>query len=277
MSAEAPKTGELAAAYEGLEDPRSFPDQAALERYRSALASRTVGQVDFLAERLPPDAHVLEIGCGNGRLLVELARRGSVAGGLGIDLAASRVDFARTWADALELNNLQFEVGDVLEQDLPKGPFAAVCCITGAFAYFDAVAPGSAAQLARRMAGVLEPGGVLCVEIYPHPAHKRLLDATEGNVRIWSELPEDDPWRFYLSDLSRDGEILTHEKTFIHRTNGRIDSGRRERLYLYTEASLAKLLLDAGFEGLRAYEDWSSDSYAGGEVMVATAVTPSPT
>jgi SAM-dependent methyltransferase len=273
------KSSRLAAAYQGLEDPRSFPDEASLERYRAALISRTRPQADFLAERLPPVARILEIACGNGRLLIELARRGAVETGIGLDLASSRIAFAESWASGIGLGGLQFEAADVLEQDLPPGPFAAVCCITGAFAYFEAAAPGAAAGLARGMAQVLEPGGLVCLEIYPHPQQRRLIEASEGKVRIWSELPKDDPWRFYLSELSLDasGEVLTHEKTFVHRTNGTIDSGRNERLYLYTEESLTAFMADAGFERVQAFEGWTREPYAGGEVMVVTALTPSPT
>jgi SAM-dependent methyltransferase len=272
------KSSELAAAYEGLEDPRSFPDASSLDRYRAGLLSRTGPQADFLAERIRPEARVLEIGCGNGRLLIELARRGAVEAGIGLDLAASRIEFARSWARSMGVDGLHFEVADVLEQGLPSGPFAAICCITGAFAYFEAAALGTAVELTRGITRALEPAGLLCLEIYPHPQHKRLLEASGGKVRIWSELPEDDPWQFYLSELSLDatGGVLTHEKTFVHRTDRRIDSGRHERLYLYTEETLMELLLDAGFETVRAYEGWSAEPYAGGEVMVVTAVTPSP-
>jgi SAM-dependent methyltransferase len=278
MTGRPPKLA-LATAYEGLEDPRAFPDEASLERYRAALLSRTQPQADFLAERVRPEARMLEIACGNGRLLIELARRGVVKTGIGLDLAASRIAFAQSWADVMGLGGLRFDAVDVLEQELPPGPFAMVCCITGAFAYFEAAATGAAAELARGMGQVLEPGGLACLEIYTHPGHRRLIDASGGKVRIWSELPEDDPWRFYLSELSLDatGEVLTHEKTFVHRTNGTIDSGRNERLYLYTEESLAALLAGAGFEQIQVYDGWSGEKYAGGEVMVMTAVTPCPT
>jgi SAM-dependent methyltransferase len=270
---------DIAAAYEGLEDPGSFPDRRSLDLYRASLLARTVPQAEFLAERLRPAARVLEIGCGNGRLLIELAERGVVEAGIGLDLASSRIEFARRWANDAGIASLRFDVADVLQKDLPVGPFAAVCCVTGTFAYFEAIAAGNGAEMASRLAGVLEPGGLLCLELYPHPEYRRLLKATDGRTRIWTELPAEDPWRFYLSALSldEDSQVLTHEKTFIHRTNGIIDSGRRERLYLYTEKVLTKLLVEAGFEGIGAYEGWGAEPYAGGEVMVVTAFTPSPT
>jgi hypothetical protein len=86
-------------------------------------------------------------------------------------------------------------------------------------------------------------------------------------------LPEDDPWRFYLSAISLDDsrQILTHEKTFIHRATGRVDTGRRERLYLYSDDAIAQLLAATGFREVVTYEGWSQTRYEGGEVMVVTA------
>src|SRR5262249_41543079 len=265
--------GDFAAAYEGVELATSFPNADSLETYRRGLLDRTGPQADFLIPRLSPSSRVLEIGCGNGRLLVELARRRAIEGAVGIDLAASRVDFARRWASDERLDVLRFESADALRYELPQGAFSAVCCITGAFGYFDALIPGSAAELGRKINEALEPDGFACLEVYPHPGFRRLLETTAGRARIWTELPSEDPWRFYLSDLSIDegGDVLTHRKTFIHLTSGAFGRGRKERLFLYTEESLTQLLADVGFREIRLYEGWSEDRYRGGEALVAMA------
>ena len=267
-----------ASAYEGTDDLGSFPDEASLERYRSSLVERTAQHADFLGGRLPEKASVLEVGCGNGRLLIELARRKALVDALGVDLATSRIAFAQRWAEDEGLGEVRFAVGDALALELPEASLDCALCITGAFGYFDAQQPGSAAELAVRLKRALRPAGFICLEIYPHPAYRRLLQASGGSINVWSELPRDDPWRFYLSSLSLDeaGEILTHEKTFIHRTSGIVDSGRLERLYLYTAQTVTRLLLEAGFGDVRAYEGWTTDAYDGGEVMVVTGLRPSP-
>jgi SAM-dependent methyltransferase len=267
---------ELAAAYEGLEDPGSFAERGALEAYRQSLLDRTRAQVDFLVPHLGAQARVLEIGSGNGRVLVELARRESLALGLGLDLAESRIAFARAWAKEERLEHLRFEAADVLEVPLEAGSFSAALCITGTFAYFDAFRAGSAARVAARIHEALEPAGTLWLELYPHPEYLRLLDAAGGELRIWTELPDQDPWRYYLSrlEVDDDREILTHAKTFIHRTTGEIDQGRREQLYLYAPASIEAILRSVGFREVRLYEGWSANPYRGGEVMVVEARRP---
>jgi hypothetical protein len=107
-----------------------------------------------------------------------------------------------------------------------------------------------------------------------HPEYRRLLEATDGEVRIWQELPSEDPWRFYLSrlEIDRSGNVLTHEKTFVHRTSGQIDSGRREHLYLYTAEGVQELLSSVGFRDIRLYGSWTEEPYSGGELMIVTAL-----
>jgi SAM-dependent methyltransferase len=259
-------------AYEGIENPASFLDRTSLHRYRAALLQRTAPQADFLVERTSR-SRVLEVGCGNGRLLIELARRDGWAGGLGIDIAPSRIAFAQQWAKEERCVDLEFGAANALEYLLQPCCFGAAVCITGAFAYFEPTASGSALLLAQRLYEALAPRGLLCLEIYPHPTYRRLLEAGGGEARIWTELTPDDPWRFYLSRLSLDdtGEILQHEKTFIHRVTGEVDSGRREHLYLYSEQSIRELLGSACFREVTLFEGWSDRPYGGGEVMVVTA------
>jgi SAM-dependent methyltransferase len=262
---------DLESAYEGLERLDSFPGADALAAHRAALLERNAHQADFLVALLGDAPRVLEIGCGNGRLLIDLARRGRLATGLGVDLARSRIAFAADWAQAEGVEGVTFAAADALTMDIEPGAWDAVLCITSAFAYFEPIAPGTAARLAARMREALAPGGLLCLELYPHPEYRPLLAATGGHARIWHELPEADPWRFYLSDLRLDGDTLTHAKTFIHRHDGRVDTGRREQIELYTEPALRALLEAAGFTDVRCFAGWTDAPYDGGELLVATA------
>lgn len=254
----------VAAAYEGLEAPESFPDPETLERYREALLANSRPQADLLGAAGP---RVLEIGCGNGRLLVELARRGVVDTALGVDVSASRIAFADAWARELGMDGLDFRAQDALALELEPGSFDAAVCITGALGYFGAASPRLDGRLLDLMRTAVRPGGLLVLELYPHPRERRLLEAAGGEVNLWKELGADDPWRFYLSAMKLSGGVLRHEKTFVHRHDGRIDEGRVESLYLYTPEELTELL--GGEADLRA--GWTEQPYAGGDVLVALA------
>src|SRR4051812_11879024 len=100
----------LAAAYEGVEG--QFADAAEVAAYRQAVLRKTEHQRDVIAALLGPEATLLEIGCGNGRLLIALADR--LRAGIGIDLARSRVAFARAWAQDAGQRHLTFIAGDAL-------------------------------------------------------------------------------------------------------------------------------------------------------------------
>lgn len=264
---------QLSEAYEGLE--AEFSDRAAEESYRASMLERTREQAD-LVEPMLQVASVLEIGCGNGRLLVELARRGAVREGTGIDPARSRIQFAQRWAEEERLACLRFEAADALAYESRPRSLDAVFCITGTFAYFEPLEPGASAALLKRWREALTPGGLLVLELYPHPEIIHLLQAARGPLRLWRELAPEDPWRFYLSEFSVDSHVLLHTKTFIHRTSGEVDSGRRERLALYTESGLRQLLSRAGFVQISCRDGWSDRPYLGSETMVVTARAPKP-
>ncbi|GAB3245690.1 methyltransferase domain-containing protein [Nocardioides dilutus] len=73
-------------------------------------------RAEFLADiPFPPDARVLEVGCGTGVLTRVLARREGVASVIGTDLAPSLV--ARASDAAGDLEHLSFRVADA--RDLP--------------------------------------------------------------------------------------------------------------------------------------------------------------
>jgi len=80
---------------------------------RNAFAQATVAEVDALLARLGggrPGLAFLDIGCGNGRHLLELAHRGH--GGLGIDLAPALVADAQASAEQAGLGSVGFLAAD---------------------------------------------------------------------------------------------------------------------------------------------------------------------
>jgi len=264
---------DVVTAYDGVEDLDSFAPEA-LAAYRADLLARTAGEAAFVGRRLPTGAHVLEVGSGNGRLLIALSRAGAMVRGTGLEVAASRTAFAQRWAQDEGLaDRLELTTADALEADMPSGVDAAVC-VTGAFSYFDAIRPGAAAELLQRLHDALAPGGLLVLELYPHPAWRRLFDAGGDELRLWQELPASDPWRFYLSELTLDRatDVLTHRKTFVHRTDHVVDDSRREHLRLYDEATARASAEAAGFGDVQAFGGWREvPGGPGDEVLVVTA------
>ena len=66
------------------------------------------------------DEHILDVGCGDGKVTAELARavpRGSV---VGVDASAEMIGFARNTFPATEISNLKFQVADAREIRFPS-------------------------------------------------------------------------------------------------------------------------------------------------------------
>lgn len=260
----------LRIAYEGIESADGFAGDEEIAAYRRAALDKSEGQARFVAALLPAVGGAVEVGCGNGRLLIALLRDGAIDRGLGIDIASSRIAFARDWIRDIGEDRLSFVVGDALEQELGAG-HALALCVTGAFGYFDAHVPGSAKALLAGLHEALAPGGLLVLELYQHPLERQLVATAGGHLRLWHELPASDPWRFYLSEITVEGELMTHRKTFIHRTDGTIDESREERIVIYTEAQLEAMLTTAGFVDIQLRAGWSDEQYDGGKFLVVTA------
>ena len=92
----------------------------------------TVCEVDFLIDelRLPPDAAVLDVGCGTGRHAIELARRGYVVTGL--DLSSEMLSRAAAAARAANVA-VEWLRSDATRFALPGTYDAAICLCEGAF------------------------------------------------------------------------------------------------------------------------------------------------
>lgn len=258
--------------YEGFEAPQNFPDANALANYRQLLLEKTRKQADFIAQQMQtPTFSVIEFGSGNGRLIIELALRGLLKSGLGIEISKSRVAFAQQWASDLGLTNVQFVAADVLAfSDYALGAFDVAICITGAFGYFKPIRESAPSELLEKIHLALAPHGLFLLELYQLPEkRKQLLALSDHHLRLWQPLPAEDRFRFYLDDFEYDADqnLLKHEKIFIGR-DGSIDAGRVEVIAYYTEAQIKKLLMTNGFEHRYSGADFDKSPYQENESQV---------
>jgi trans-aconitate 2-methyltransferase len=85
-------------------DAEAYSERASLQRWLAE--KRLAGLV------LRGDEHVLDVGCGDGRITAQIAQRVEGGSVLGVDPSEHMIAFAaRTWATT-EHPNLRFEVGD---------------------------------------------------------------------------------------------------------------------------------------------------------------------
>lgn len=249
-------------AYNGFEAPHNFPDPQSLEAYRQMQFQKSEIQVQWIARRIPKSPEILELGCGNGRLLVCMAKKGMLHKGLGTDVAPSRIEFAQRWCRKLHLSDLlSFQVQDVLEFPVYGRRFDLAVCITGAFGYFGCV-PQRDLKFLQWATQQLKPGGLLILELYHHhQLEKSCLSSPNFKVQFWNSLPPNDPFSFYLHEvrLHPKRKSLEHMKVFIRR-DGAVDSPRTEWLRLYSLSEVRILLQRAGFRVLACSDNWKERS-----------------
>jgi len=119
-------------------------------------------QLSFLRE-LPRPGPVLDLGCGDGRLLVPLSEAGFRVTGVDNDEEALAACRGRLPADtAAELH-----AGDFLTDELPglkAGSYAAVLCLGNTFTLIHE--PLSAVKLLKRIHDLLQPGGTFYIDAF---------------------------------------------------------------------------------------------------------------
>jgi SAM-dependent methyltransferase len=140
------------------------PDVYAQGHAESVLRSQTWRGVEnsagYLLAELEVGMSVLDVGCGPGTITIDLARRVAPGWVVGVDVEASVVERARSLAEQLEVDNVEFMVGDVY--DLPASP------PTAPQAGFDLVHAhqvllhlADPAAALRQMLRVARPGGIV--------------------------------------------------------------------------------------------------------------------
>lgn len=123
----------------------------------AALADSIVPLVPGLRERLEGGIDVLDVGCGSGGVVHELARLFPRSRFTGYELSAGAVAEARTAALDLGLRNVHFEVRDVADLELRE----TFDLVTAFDAIHDQARPDS---VLRAIGRALRPGGVFLMQ-----------------------------------------------------------------------------------------------------------------
>jgi SAM-dependent methyltransferase len=242
----------------------TFFSGLALESQRSMYPpEHTAADASFLEKVLclGPGAKVADVPCGNGRISLELARRGCLV--TGVDLCGELIDDAKQAASAKELN-CTFEKRDI--RDLPwPSEFDAVFCFGNSFAYLD---HDGNEQFLRAVHRTLKPGGHFALET--GLAAESILTNFPSAKRSWHALGDTLMLREANYDPER-GEVST-DYQFLR---GGVIEKKRAVYHVYLYRELEQMLRQIGFSEMRAFGSQSEEPYVlGARILYLIATKP---
>lgn len=205
-----------------------------------------VDRIERLLE-LQPASRVLDVPCGDGRIAMELARRGHRAHGVDVNASIVSEGRARAASEGLDVELAQ---GDMRALDLPAERFDAACCWWGSFGYFDD--EGDAAFL-RAVSRALVPGGRFVIDMANLaeallPRYERKGWGKAGPIHVLEDR---------RLDLRR--SRIEVDWLFVHEDGRRSAVTSSMRLYAFRE--LAELLESFGFEDVQAIDRATGEPY----------------
>lgn len=201
-------------------------------------ADITRAEVDRFLDclKVGPESRILDLCCGQGRHVLELAARGFTQL-VGMDRSHYLINRARREARVANLPVI-FKEGDARKLRFRDDDFDAVYVAGNSFGYFEAAADDE--RVLREVERVLKPGGQV------------LLDVTDGDYvrqtfapRSW-EWIDDNAFVCRERTLSRDGQRLVSREVITQVRKGVVaDQFYAERLY--SAHDLQRLLESCGF------------------------------
>jgi 2-polyprenyl-3-methyl-5-hydroxy-6-metoxy-1,4-benzoquinol methylase len=133
----------------------------------SVIFSHILPLVPEMAERLDEGASLLDLGCGRGRALLELAERFPQSRFRGFDLSEDAIAYAQARASERGLTNLELEQRDLSTFDVDAEP-EAFAYVTTFDAVHDQARPLAMLKGIRRS---LEPGGTYLMQDIQGSSH----------------------------------------------------------------------------------------------------------
>jgi SAM-dependent methyltransferase len=203
-------------------------DTGLAARYDAGLAGSTLFEADlpFVACHCPTPGRLIDLGCGTGRLLTYMARRGWWV--LGVDLSESMLRQAteRATREGLGVNLLR---ANLAELSLVPDTFDAAACL---FSTLGMIRGAEARRKVVKQAfRLLKPGGKLLLHV-----HNRWFN-------VWD--PHGRRWLIRNTLASTFGRVVAGDRLMpVHQGIANLT------LHLYTRREVCRLLRGVGFRVL---------------------------
>jgi cyclopropane fatty-acyl-phospholipid synthase-like methyltransferase len=206
----------------------------------SALGEKLNQRIAFLLEKTQPDKElpILDMGCGNGRYSVALAKLGYRV--VGVDFDETSIEEARKLA--LEQNvDVSFICSDINEAEL-KPDFGLVFSVQ----FFQHLRDNQRDVCLQRVRELLVSNGKLFVEM---PYHKCFCDGDSGQDE-WNDYVQ-----LYKGCYNPETKENVSEMVFIRKSD-RVERNVTTRSRVYSSLEIDELLKRENFENVVIYGDW---------------------
>lgn len=193
---------------------------------------------------------VLDLGCGTGKMTLELARRGYDM--TGVDISTEMLDIARNEAEAANLGkDILWLCQDIREFELYGTVDLTVCCLD---TINHLTTPGDVERCFSLVHNYLVPLGLFIFDIN---GKKKFEDTYGQQVYVMDEEDSFCVWQNQYNSKSHLCDFLI--TVFAQNEDGsyeRYDEIQTERMY--TIRSITKKLKDTGFELVGTYSDFDN-------------------
>jgi len=217
---------------------------------------RTRQECDVIEKisHLTSGATILDIGCGSGRIAIELARRGYRT--LGIDNDSSALELAYSAKGKIENCQIQECDFDQFEE------YERFDCVISWYTSFGYSTDPKERSLLRKIYAALRPGGMIIIDHINRDASLKKLP--KYNVEE------------YLDDFMIDRFNYKPSTGRLHIERTFIISGKVTRspysVRLLTLAELDDWLRFAGFEDIMAFNEFGDEYHLDGRRMIVTGI-----
>ena len=230
---------------------QAFNRQNYFDQYSTELSDeRTAKEVDFIerAATLSKEYKILDVACGHGRHVNELARRGYDV--WGVDIAPHAIEIAQKAADELNIHP-HLSVGDMKKLPYKNEEFDRVYNVFTSFGYFDKAEDEHAMLV--EIHRVLKSGGIFLIDVLSLESEQKKFEALgkpDPDAPGWIIIPTK------IQILSGEERKLTQwfdpETHMLHTRRDWMEKGEpamhESFLHLFGRQELEGMLKKAGLE-----------------------------
>jgi hypothetical protein len=249
------------AAYAEVEAASNYATAAGLESYRAERLEHAQPYVDFLRSRDVPSTglRVVDVGAGSSAFLYALEEAGLLDAGVGIELSASRHEFAERWRADQGYQRVVNVLGDFATVALEAGSFDLLTVLDDTYLLLRPESASYPTLLLDAAKAALKPGGLFMLDFRNDAA---LL--TDDDRSFWHELPESNAFKYalYRQRRSPDGLTVRNESIYIGRDL--TETRKVEVTEICDAPSLAATIAAAGFRSVAIYEDLAMHPFDAG-------------